>query len=217
VTNEPLQGAIQTGEATAVAIAPQSAPLDRAPQPADVTATLEPVPPAAVAEIEDATVSSVDGALRAAEPEPMRSTEDNALEKSEPVVTPELSTAQEFDPSPSLVPSLIESPDLAQTLDFASLVARLRKTKAINLRTKVAVRNESDELLEQFRAYHAQTGETSLADLRRIYDSLFHELHSLLEDADPPLARDIDRSQAAIWELLADPAKFRASNLMAGA
>jgi hypothetical protein len=47
--------------------------------------------------------------------------------------------------------------------------------------------------------------------LRRSYDSLFEELHSLLENADPPLARDIDRSRAAIWELIADPAKFNAS------
>ena len=78
-------------------------------------------------------------------------------------------------------------------------------------------RARADELLEQFRAYHTQTGGASLAELRRSYDSLFYELHSLLEDADPPLARDIDRSQAAIWELLADPTKFRASDLMAGA
>ena len=45
------------------------------------------------------------------------------------------------------------------------------------------------------------------------------ELYSLEYPAagSPPLARDIDRSQAAIWELLADPTKFRASDLMAGA
>jgi hypothetical protein len=36
-------------------------------------------------------------------------------------------------------------------------------------------------------------------------------LHSLLQDSDPPLARDIDRSRAAIWEILADPRKFNAA------
>jgi hypothetical protein len=76
--------------------------------------------------------------------------------------------------------------------------------------------NESDELLEQFHAYHMQHGIVTLADLRRSYDSLFHKLHSLLQDPDPPLARDIDRSRAAIWEVLADPRKFSAS-VMAGA
>jgi hypothetical protein len=96
-------------------------------------------------------------------------------------------------------------------------VTRLRKTKAISLLTKVDVKNESDDLLEEFRAYHTQRGIVTLADLRRSYDLLFHKLHSLLQDADPPLARDIDRSRAAIWEILADPRKFSASHLMAGA
>jgi hypothetical protein len=40
---------------------------------------------------------------------------------------------------------------------------------------------------------------------------------SLLEDNDPPLARDIVQSRAAIWDILADPRKFTESNLMAGA
>ena len=148
---------------------------------------------------------------------PAGSIGDVAVEASEPVVAPEASTVRELEALPSSVPSSVESPASAATLDFSSLVTRLRKTKAISLRTKVAVKNESDELLERFRAYHTQTGDASLAELRRSYESLFHELHSLLERSDPPLARDIDRSQAAIWELLADPTKFRASDLMAGA
>ena len=116
-----------------------------------------------------------------------------------------------LEPEPSFAPAIVAAPVAIETLDFSSLVTRLRKTKAINLRTKVAVKNESDDLLEQARAYHAQTGQTTLADLRRSYDSLLQELHSLLEDADPPLARDIDRSRAAIWEILADPRKFNAA------
>jgi hypothetical protein len=36
-------------------------------------------------------------------------------------------------------------------------------------------------------------------------------LRSLLEDGDPPLARDINRSRAAIWVILADPVKFGAT------
>jgi hypothetical protein len=108
------------------------------------------------------------------------------------------------------------SPTSAETLDLSSLLTRLRKTNAINLRTKVAVKHESDDLLEQFRAYHTQRGVVTLADLRRSYDLLFHRLYSLLEDADPPLARDIDRSRGAIWDLLADPRRFSAS-VMTGA
>ena len=46
---------------------------------------------------------------------------------------------------------------------------------------------------------------------------LFLKLLSLLQDGDPPLAKDIDRSRSAIWDILADPRKFIESNLMAGA
>jgi hypothetical protein len=106
---------------------------------------------------------------------------------------------------------------VADALDFDGLVKRLRKTKAIKLSTKLAFKSESDDLLDGFRAYHRQRGTATLADLRRSYDSLFRKLHSMLRDADPPLDRDIDRSRAAIWEILADPTKFEASNLMAGA
>jgi hypothetical protein len=99
----------------------------------------------------------------------------------------------------------------AATLDVTTLATRLRKSKAINLRTKLAVKNESDDLLARFRAYHARHGSATLGELRRSYDSLFATLHSLLRDADPNLARDIDRSRAAIWAVLADPLKFEAS------
>ena len=129
---------------------------------------------------------------------------------------PEAPATEALELEPSLAQSYVAAPTV-EGLDFSSLVTRLRKTKAINLRTKVAVKNESDDLLDQARAYHTHTGETTLDDLRRSYDSLFRKLHSLLEDADPPLARDIDRSRAAIWELLADPRKFGASHLMTGA
>jgi hypothetical protein len=97
------------------------------------------------------------------------------------------------------------------TLDFKALASRLRKTKAINLSTKLSVKNLSDDLLADFRAYHDQRGTVSLGELRRSYDSLFQRLHSLLHDADPLLDRDIDRSRAALWEILADPRTFSAS------
>jgi hypothetical protein len=103
------------------------------------------------------------------------------------------------------------APPVADTLDVTSLLTRLRKTKAINLRTKLAVKNESDDLMERFRAYHAQHGTATLAELRRSYDSLFLKLNSLLADGDPRLASDINRSRAAIWAILADPMRFRTS------
>ncbi len=83
--------------------------------------------------------------------------------------------------------------------------------------TKISVKNQSDDLLEKFRAYHRQQGAAPLSELRRSYDLRFLKLLALLQDGDPPLAQDIDRSRGAIWDILADPKKFIESNLMAGA
>jgi hypothetical protein len=111
---------------------------------------------------------------------------------------------------------VVEAPP-APPLDFASLVARLRATKAIGVLTKLAVRNQSDELLEKFRAYHRRQGTASLDDLHTAYEGLMLKVLTLLQDGDAPLATDIDHSRAAIWDVLADPVKFIESNLMAGA
>jgi hypothetical protein len=84
--------------------------------------------------------------------------------------------------------------------------------------TKISVKNQADDLLDKFRAYHKrQDGSQTLTELRRAYDMLLLKLLSLLQDGDPPLAKDIDSSRTAIWDILADPRKFIASNLMAGA
>jgi len=59
--------------------------------------------------------------------------------------------------------------------------------------------------------------DATLAELRRSYDMLLLKVLSLLQDSDPPLARDIVKSRDAIWSILEDPKKFTESNLMAGA
>jgi hypothetical protein len=148
---------------------------------------------------------------------PVSTAETSPRGSGPPLAAPAAPATEGSDAAPALSASSVASPTSAETLDFTSLATRLRKTKAISLLTKVAVKNESDDLLERFRAYHTQHGTATLADLRRAYDLLLGELHSLLQDTDPPLARDIDRSRAAIWEILADPRKFSASHLMTGA
>jgi len=128
-------------------------------------------------------------------------------------------------PAPAPVPNVVSkatqapaaSPPAAAPLDFASLGTRLRQTKAIGTLTKLSLKNQVDELLGKFRAYHKRQGTATLPELRRSYDMLLLKVLSLLQDSDPPLARDIVQSRAAIWGILADPRKFTESNLMAGA
>jgi hypothetical protein len=114
-------------------------------------------------------------------------------------------------------PAPVASLPSAAPLDFTSLAARLRETKAIGVLTKLSVKNQVDDLLDEFREYHKQLGTVTLSELRRSYDMLLLKMLSLLQDNDPPLAKDIDRSRGAIWDILADSKKFIESNLMAGA
>ncbi|NDP42581.1 MAG: hypothetical protein GZ089_07680 [Aromatoleum sp.] len=94
------------------------------------------------------------------------------------------------------------------TLDLKSLETRLKETRAIGVFTKIALKNQVDDLLNQFRAYYQGRLKTTLAELRRPYDLLLLKVLALLQDADPPLAGAIAASREAIWGILADPAKF---------
>jgi hypothetical protein len=104
------------------------------------------------------------------------------------------------------------APDVAKkaspTLDLASLEQRLKDTKAIGVLTKIALKNQVDDLLDQFRAFYQGKLKTTLAELRRPYDLLVMKVLALLQDSDPPLASAIVTSREAIWGILADPEKF---------
>ncbi len=98
-------------------------------------------------------------------------------------------------------------------LDLTSLEKRLRETKAIGVFTKIALKNQVDDLLNQFRAFYQGQVKTTLAELRRPYDMLLLKVLSLLQDSDPSLAREIVVSREAIWSILADKTKFSALSI----
>lgn len=118
--------------------------------------------------------------------------------KEAPSPKPEAAKKSEVPTKPAKVP----------TLDLAALEKRLRETKAIGILTKLSLKNQVDDLLEQFRTFHRGQGGATLAQLRERYDLLLLKVLSLLQDTDPALARDISGSREALWGLLADPAKF---------
>jgi len=93
-------------------------------------------------------------------------------------------------------------------LDLTTLETRLKETKAIGVFTKITLKNQVDDLLDQFRAYYQGRSKISLAELRQSYDMLLLKVLSLLQDGDPSLARMVVASREAIWGILADPAKF---------
>lgn len=96
----------------------------------------------------------------------------------------------------------------AAPLDLKSLEQRLRDTPAIGAFTKLALKNQVDDLLDQFRARYQGQPKPALADLRQPYERLLLKVLALLQDADPALARDIVASREAIWNILTDRNKF---------
>jgi hypothetical protein len=93
-------------------------------------------------------------------------------------------------------------------LDLAALKQRLRDTRAIGVFTKLALKNQVDDLLDKFRGFYSGQLKTSLPELRQAYELLVQKVLALLQDSDAPLAREIVASREAIWGLLADPQKF---------
>jgi hypothetical protein len=93
-------------------------------------------------------------------------------------------------------------------LDLTSLKQRLKDTSAIGLLTKITLKNQVDDLLDQFRDFYQGKLKTTLADLRRSYELLVMKVLALLQDSDPPLATAIVASREQIWGILADPKKF---------
>jgi hypothetical protein len=96
-------------------------------------------------------------------------------------------------------------------LDVADLKARLRDTHAIGVLTKLALRNQMDDLIKRFRAYYDSGLKTGVAFLRPPYDALLLKVTTVLQEGDPSLAHSIAESREAIWEILADPVQFDSS------
>jgi hypothetical protein len=108
--------------------------------------------------------------------------------------------------SPKIGPAVVNA--AAPPLDLAGLEKRLRDTSAIGVFTKLALKNQVDDLLEQFKAFHEGRGPATLDDLREHYDLLLLKVLSLLQSRDPRLAQDLSASRDAIWAVLSDPVRF---------
>lgn len=93
-------------------------------------------------------------------------------------------------------------------LDLRALEIRLRETDAIGVFSKLALKNQIEDLLERLRAFFEGRIETSLAELRLSYDLLLMKTLALLQDTDPALADAIASSRESIWSVLSDRAKL---------
>jgi hypothetical protein len=101
-----------------------------------------------------------------------------------------------------------EKTPAAPPLDLRSLEERLKDTHAIGVFTKLSLKNQVDDLLDEFRAFYSGQIKVRLTDLRQRYDLLLMKVLSLLQDSDAALAAAISSSREAIWDILKDPKKF---------
>ena len=192
---------------------PEAETLQAPAAPATPPPAIEPERPVPPAPATQAAVPKA--SVPVAPAKPVAPTQQLPKPAAAVAVTPERA------PTPAVVPRATPAPVVpkpaAAPLDLKSLEARLRQTGAIGVLTKLSLKNQVDDLVDKFRAYHKRQGTATLAELRRNYDMLLLKVLSLLQDGDPPLARDIVKSRAAIWSILEDPRKFTESKLMAGA
>jgi len=129
---------------------------------------------------------------------------------SKPATSPSATPPQPPPPPPSASAPVKANPPTptAAALDLTSLEQRLRETRAIGVFTKLSLKNQVDDLLGQFRAFHNRRSTLPLSELRQKYDLLLLKVLSLLQDGDPPLASAVSGSREAIWGILSDPQKF---------
>jgi hypothetical protein len=131
-----------------------------------------------------------------------------------PAVTPRAPATSAIPPASAAVAAL--SPPsrppaaAAPTLDLKGLEQRLRDTNAIGLFTKLSLKNQVDDLLAQFKAFHQGQARNTLEQLRQKYELLLMKVVSLLQDGDPTLASAVLSSREAIWGILTDPKRFAA-------
>jgi hypothetical protein len=113
--------------------------------------------------------------------------------------------------TPPVAPAVAKAnptPPPAASLDLTSLEQRLKETRAIGVFTKLSLKNQVDDLLSQFRAFHNRKAAIALSELRQRYDLLLLKVLSLLQNGDPPLASAISSSRETLWGILSDPQKF---------
>jgi hypothetical protein len=117
--------------------------------------------------------------------------------------------APAMDEPPAATLSAADAATPPTALDLSSLEQRLRDTRAIGVLTKLSLKNQFDDLLDEFRAFYRGESKTTLADLRERYNLLLLKVLSLLQDSDASLAQAISSSREAIWSILSDPEKFK--------
>jgi hypothetical protein len=189
---------------SAATTTPQTAAVATAPA-ATSPAPSSPAPPAAT---QGDVVSAAPPPPPVAAPQPPAAAQSAAPPRVPSAKAPAKAPAPSAQPPKAANVTPEAAKPKAPTLDLASLEQRLKDTRAIGVLTKISLKNQIDDLLDQFRSFYQGKLKTTLAELRRPFEMLVLKVLALLQDSDPALATAIAASREAIWGILSDPAKF---------
>lgn len=193
--------AIAAEQPPAVAVeATVSLPLPDSPAPA--LAAPEP------AAIPDSTPSPVSPPPPETPPAAVPASKAEPVSSGKPAAKPQAKTTAPARPPQKQTPPVAAAAPAMPAMALATLEQRLKDTNAIGVFTKLALRNQVDDLVSRVRAHHKGAGNVTLAQLRQAYDQLLAKVHGLLKDGDPALANAIMASRESIWIVLMDPVKF---------
>lgn len=207
-------GPVVTGQQPVDVVRSQPVPAEAVPmtvKPAAVT-NIDPSPepqsgPQPSGSVRDAPV--VEPSPAADLPRMTPALKETPAETAPPAAKPPVKIAIPPPPSKPVVAAPVRSePPAPPPLALATLEQRLKDTDAVGVFTKLALKNQIDDLLSQIRAQHEGRGKFTLAQLRQTYDQLVFKVHDLLKKGDPPLASAIMNSRDSIWSVLTDPVRF---------
>jgi len=93
-------------------------------------------------------------------------------------------------------------PEQVAAIDVEVLTARLKKTKAIGLFTKLAIRNDVSDLMSDVKHYRKKSMlDSKIEEIRESFEGLLMKIIALLDD-DPELSRDMYVGRESIWKSL---------------
>ena len=87
--------------------------------------------------------------------------------------------------------------EIVPAFSIDTLIERLKSTKAIGLFTKLALKDDVEDLMENIRKADPKS---DLSKSRSEFDGLVLKTLTLLDDKDPTLAEDIYVARDQIWQ-----------------
>ena len=112
-------------------------------------------------------------------------------------------------PAPSPPPEAAPpaAPPAEPAVSLEDLGTRIKQNPALGTFSKLSLKNDLDDLVDDLRGYHARQ-QGDLVDLHQRYEALVLKLMTLLEEDEPELALALGRSRERIWNRLVDPVEF---------